>query len=123
MYALSNAGPIFEKMLGAKRYLTIFLISGVAGNLLMLIWFAVFSYHGTVIAIGASGAIFGLFGGLVVLFRHIGQDATSLIVNVGFILLLGFLMSGIAWQAHVGGLIGGAVATYLYTHPHRTYRG
>ena len=70
---------------------------------------------GTIVA-GASGAVFGLMGGLLVavlrLRRPYGQVLGLLAVN----LALGFFVAGISWQAHVGGLLVGAAATAVLLH-------
>jgi membrane associated rhomboid family serine protease len=60
--------------------------------------------------IGASGAIFGLMAAYVVIQRKRGADMSQLLVLIAINLVIGFLPgSGISWQAHLGGLVGGAV--------------
>jgi membrane associated rhomboid family serine protease len=66
--------------------------------------------------VGASGAIFGLMGAYLVILRHLGGNSTSLLVLLIINVVIGFLPgSNLAWQAHVGGLIGGALAGLIYT--------
>ena len=59
-------------------------------------------------AVGASGAVFGLFGALLVLNRQLGRSSAGIVVDHRINAVLGFLIPGIAWQAHLGGLITGA---------------
>ena len=64
--------------------------------------------------LGASGAIFGLLGAFFVIQRRLGGNSVQLMVVIGLNLVAGFIIPGIAWQAHVGGLlIGGLVALVL----------
>ena len=67
------------------------------------------------VAVGASGMIFGLFGALLVLGRRIGLNYNAVIGTVIINLALPFFVSNIDWHAHIGGLVGGALATSLIT--------
>jgi len=64
--------------------------------------------------LGASGAIFGLFGAYFVLMRGLGGNPTQVLVVIALNLGIGFLVPGISWQAHVGGLVVGAGVAALY---------
>ncbi|MDR1448123.1 MAG: rhomboid family intramembrane serine protease [Candidatus Ancillula sp.] len=112
MYALYSCGKVVEKLLGTKKFLLVYFISGIIGNLFLTL-FCYFTGDFYIFAYGASGAIFGLFGALIILYKSLGQNAGPLIINVGIIVLLGVFMSSVAWQAHVGGLIGGLATTYI----------
>jgi len=97
-------------MLGRGRFLTLYLLSGLAGSLGVL-----FLADPRVAVVGASGAIFGLMGAFLVIQRKLGGNATQLLILVGINLVIGFLPGlNVAWQAHVGGLIGGAVIGLIY---------
>lgn len=110
MYTLWIFGQILERMLGRGRFLALYLLSGLAGSLGVL--FLADPYQAVV---GASGAIFGLMGAFLVIQRKLGGNATQLLVLVGINLVIGFLPGvNIAWQAHVGGLIGGAVIGLIF---------
>jgi membrane associated rhomboid family serine protease len=116
MYTLWVFGQILEPMLGRWRYLTVFLISGVTGSVGMLL---LAPYSG---AVGASGAIFGMFGALIVIQRKLGGPMRQLIVLVVINLLIGIVPifgGNIAWQAHVGGLVGGLLAGLVLTETRR----
>ncbi|MEO6826442.1 MAG: rhomboid family intramembrane serine protease [Microbacteriaceae bacterium] len=117
MYTLWIFGMIMEPMLGRGRYLALYLISGFAGSLGVYV-LAPLNQP----VVGASGAIFGLVGAFFVIQRHLGGSSTQLLILVGINLVIGFIPSlGIAWQAHVGGLIGGILVglIYVWTRPMR----
>ncbi|QNP71489.1 rhomboid family intramembrane serine protease [Streptomyces roseirectus] len=96
-------GPL-ETVLGRARYLALYLISGLAGS--ALTYLLASPYQGT---LGASGAIFGLFGATAILMRRLRQDMRPIIALLVINLIFTFGWSGIAWQAHVGGLVAGVV--------------
>ena len=66
-----------------------------------------------VLVIGASGGVFGLFGALFVFLRHAKRDLKPLTVLIVINLIFGFVVSGVAWQAHVGGLMMGSLVSLL----------
>ena len=67
--------------------------------------------------VGASGAIFGLMGGLLVVFKRFKFDMRQLFIVLAINLYLSFQLTGISWQAHVGGLVVGAAATAAMVYP------
>jgi membrane associated rhomboid family serine protease len=115
MYTLWIFGQILEPMLGRWRFLTLYVLSGLAGSLGVL-----FLSNPSVGVVGASGAIFGLMGAFLVIQRRLGGNATQLLVLVGINLVIGFLPGlNVSWQAHVGGLIGGAIIGLIYVQTRR----
>ena len=74
--------------------------------------------------IGASGAIYGLMGALVVTFKRLGFDLRQLLVVVALNVYITFPVPGISWQGHLGGLVVGAIvgAAMVYP-PQRTRTG
>lgn len=108
MYSLHLLGTPVESFYGRGRYVTILLISQLAASCA-----SIFLNAANVYSIGASGAIFGLFGSLAVSGREMGVDFRSIgtIILINF--ALGFMVSGIDWHAHLGGLVGGAAATWV----------
>lgn len=115
MYTLWIFGQLLEQMLGRFRFLTLYLLSGLAGSLGVLL----LASPSTPV-VGASGAIFGLMGAFLVIQRRLGGNSTQLLILVGINLVIGFLPGlNIAWQAHVGGLIGGAVLGLIYVQTRR----
>lgn len=116
MYALYVVGPMLEKALGIWRYVSLYMLSAVGGSVavLLLTSFGLGSWmQGTV---GASGAVFGLFAALALTMRRVGRGESQILVLIGINLVIGFVIPGISWQAHLGGLITGALlgAAYLY---------
>ena len=110
MYTLWIFGQLLEQLLGRWRFLALYLISGFAGSVGVLL----LSDPLTPV-VGASGAIFGLMGAFLVIQRRLGGDAKQLLVLVGINLVIGFIPGmNIAWQAHLGGLIGGAIVGLIF---------
>ncbi|GAA2939311.1 rhomboid family intramembrane serine protease [Microbacterium luteolum] len=114
MLALWMLGQSLEPMLGRARFLALYLISGLGGSVAVAV-----IAPGTS-TVGASGAIFGLMAALLIIGRHIGANVTGLLVILGINLVYGFVFSqNIAWQAHLGGLIIGALIAFIYTRTKR----
>ena len=110
MYTLWIFGQVLETMLGRARYFALYMLAGLAGSIGVFLWAMVDSNTMTNGMIGASGAIFGLMSAYVVVQRRLGASTTQLLVLIAINLVIGFLPgSGISWQAHLGGLIGGAI--------------
>jgi membrane associated rhomboid family serine protease len=113
MFALWMIGPYLEALLGRARYLGLYLVSALAGSITYLLFQPTDSTQGVV---GASGAVFGLFGAFVVMQRHLGRDSSAMIGTIAINAVLGFVIPNVAWQAHLGGLVAGAaVAAILMT--------
>jgi membrane associated rhomboid family serine protease len=107
MYSLFVLGPELERLVGRWRFSVLFLLSGIGGSVAVLLS----SPNSAVI--GASGAIFGLFGAYFVIARHLGANSRQLIIVIVINLAIGFFIPGIAWQAHVGGLVIGALVAFV----------
>ena len=106
-YSLWVMGNLLERTLGTTRFLTVFFAAVITGNL------AVLALGSASFVVGASGGIFGLFAALFVINRGFGGNNVSLVVIIGINLALGFILPGIAWEAHVGGLAAGFVVTTI----------
>ncbi|SEB13817.1 rhomboid family intramembrane serine protease [Leifsonia sp. 21MFCrub1.1] len=118
MYTLFVFGMALEPLLGRARYLALFLISGFAGSLGVLLLASPVQP-----VLGASGAIFGLFGAFFIIQRRLGGSATQMLVLLAINLGIGFLPGfNIAWQAHVGGLIGGLLVGLIYVETRQPQR-
>ena len=115
MFALYWLGTIIEQALGTPRFLLVYVVSGLAGSAGAL-WFS----SAFAVTVGASGAIFGLIGALLILEylatgSLLGQAMILILVNFAFT----FAVPGISKGGHIGGLLGGIVATYALMR----YRG
>lgn len=108
LYSLHLLGTPVEAFFNKGRYLTIFISSLIAASFASLTFNSPYVY-----SIGASGAIFGLFGALAVGGKRMGVDFRSIGTIVAINFALGFMMSGIDWHAHLGGLFGGAAVTWV----------
>lgn len=106
MMALWFLGPQVEAVIGRARFIALYLVSALSGSAAVL-WLG--SEHGS--TLGASGAIWGLLGALLVLVWKAGGDLRSVLTWVGINLVLTFAFPGISWQAHIGGLVAGALIT------------
>ncbi|WP_339130465.1 rhomboid family intramembrane serine protease [Streptomyces sp. f51] len=110
-------GPL-EAALGRARYITLYFVSGLAGSALTYLLAGP-----NLPSLGASGAIFGLFGATAILMRRLNYDMRPVIGLLVVNLIISFSPGfNIAWQAHVGGLIGGVVVGYAMVHAPRERR-
>ncbi|MCX6373387.1 MAG: rhomboid family intramembrane serine protease [Actinobacteria bacterium] len=115
MYALYIGGSYLEMIAGKGKYLAIYLIAGVAGNVAVFLLAAPIS-----VTIGASTAIFGIFGALFTYSLHnrnsaVGRALSSMGTVILINLVITFVVPGISWQGHVGGLVGGVIAVEALT--------
>jgi membrane associated rhomboid family serine protease len=110
MYALYLLGPPLERALGHGRFLTLFLVSGLGGSVASYLFSPLLT-----ISVGASGAIFGLMAAWIVVHRRLNADATPVILLLGINVVLGFVVSGIDWRAHLGGAAVGALVAVILT--------
>lgn len=108
LYALHVLGTPVELYFGATKYVVVLLVSLIFGSLAS----ALFNDPYTA-SVGASGMVFGLFGALALIGARVGIEWRGIIGIVLINFALGFVLGGIDWRAHVGGLIGGTLATVL----------
>jgi rhomboid protease GluP len=108
MYALLVLGNPIEEAYGKNKFLIVFFASLIAGSLTSAYFASIYSA-----SVGASGAVFGLFGAMVVVGKRIGADIRSIVVIIGLNFVFGFALGGVDWRAHLGGLIGGYVTSLL----------
>jgi len=117
MLALWFLGPQLERVVGRTRFLALYLLSALAGSTAVM-WLAA-DYSLTV---GASGAIFGLMGALLVLALKIRGNVQGVLVWLGLNVAYTFIGSGISWQGHLGGLAGGAAIAAIIAYAPRENR-
>ncbi len=111
-------GPPLEALLGRVRFVALYLLTGLAGS--VLAYALMPPYVGE---LGASGAIFGLFGALFVVGRRLRLNIQPIALTIGLNLVFTFSVAAISWQAHIGGLVAGAAlgAAWAYApRPQRT---
>jgi membrane associated rhomboid family serine protease len=111
MYALYICGRVLEPMLGRWRFLALYLASGLGGSVAVLL-----ITDPRVPVLGASGAVFGLFAAMFVLLRARGIQTMQIVVLIAINLAIGFIIPGIAWEAHVGGLVIGAATAAVMAY-------
>ena len=103
-------GPPLESALGRVRFLTTYLVAGLFGSL-SVYWLAPpnsFSY-------GGSGSLFGLMGALLVILWKQKGDVRQLLMWLGLNVVITFVGgASISWQAHLGGLVGGAIVACIW---------
>jgi len=122
MISLYFLGSFLIRATGEKSFLAIFFLGGLAGNLLFIILANPFST-----GIGASGGIFAIAGALAIIVPRVPvfiffiPIPMPLWIAVTILLVLSFLFSGIAWQAHLGGLLLGLVAGLILKKRRRVY--
>jgi membrane associated rhomboid family serine protease len=110
MFALWVIGTPVEQYLGRARYIGLYFVSGLAGSAGALL-------QTPGVTVGASGAIFGILGAMMIIEwqvtgRLAGNAMTWIVIN----LAISFAIPGISWGGHVGGLIGGILVTLAYAH-------
>lgn len=123
MLSLYWVGRAIEPVLGRWRFLTLYTVSALGGSAFILAWCLIQPSEIFVSTVGASGAVFGLFGAVFVLQRLGGSDTTSILTLLGINLVYGFMVSGISWQGHLGGVVAGAAATWVLARMARPRAG
>lgn len=118
MLALWVLGPQLELAIGRARFLALYLLSALAGST-MVYWLA--SESGS--TLGASGAVFGLMGALLVIAFKVGGDVRNILTWIGINAVITVVGSAfISWQAHLGGLLGGMAIAAVIAYAPRTRR-
>lgn len=113
MVALWFLGPSLEAALGRVRFLTVYLVSALAGSATVMA-FADPASH----TLGASGAVFGMLGALLVVTHRVRGDYQQILLWIALNFVITFLEPSISWQGHLGGFLGGiAIAVALVRAP------
>lgn len=110
MWALYVIGPALEAYFGRVRFIALYLISALGGG--VLVYLLTFN----VPTLGASGAIFGLFGATLALSRQLNLDMRWVVGLIVLNLVFTFAAPQISWQGHIGGLITGAAVGAAYAY-------
>ncbi len=117
MLSLWFLGEFTERVVGGTKFLVLYLVSGLAGSVLVVLFSAPY-----VVTVGASGAIAGVFGGLMAyafLNRHRDAVARAIFGQLVFWFILNLVLnlssSALSWQGHLGGFVTGIVLVTAYT--------
>jgi membrane associated rhomboid family serine protease len=118
LLALAVLGPATEQILGRARFLAVYLVAALGGSVVVM-WFS----DEFVSTLGASGAIYGLLGALLVTFTKARRDTQWIAQNV----MLGVVISVvgwryISWQGHLGGFLAGAAAAAIVAYAPKRHR-
>jgi rhomboid protease GluP len=120
MWVLATVGPLVERMVGNTGFLVLYVLSGLCGSLASVVWDPV------IVSAGASGAVFGVYGGLLaILLRQQGSVPISALVQirnsalgfVGYNLFYGITRPNVDMAAHLGGLAGGFLIGLVLSQP------
>ncbi len=113
MYALWIMGPILERWLGHLRFAVVYVLAGFAGGV------SSYLFNNPVQpSVGASGAIFGIFGAMLIVARRMRFDVRGLVALIAINLALPLLVPGqIDWRAHLGGLVAGMIVGAVFAYP------
>ena len=114
MFALLQIGPVLEQALGRGRFLALYLLSALGGSVAAY----VLADPGQ-LGVGASGAIFGLFGAYYVVVRRLGGETSTIVVLLGINLVITFTVPNIDYRAHLGGLVTGALLAAVFAYAPR----
>jgi membrane associated rhomboid family serine protease len=117
MFALAALGPQLETALGRLRFAVLYLLSALGGSVTGFL----LADQGQ-LSVGASGAIFGLFGAYYVVVRRLGGNTGSIVGLLAVNLVITFTLPFIDWRAHLGGLVTGAVLAAVLAYAPRTDR-
>lgn len=109
LFMLWQLGPPLEQMLGRLRFTILYLLSALGGS--VAVWLLSAPGGAT---LGASGAVLGLVGALLVIHRARGLDITWIIMYVAVTAFLSFAIPNVSWQGHLGGFVVGAALAWLF---------
>jgi membrane associated rhomboid family serine protease len=117
MYVLFLLGPTLERILGHVRFLILYLLAALGGSVASY-WFSEIN----TVSVGASGAIFGLMGALIVAGRRLKYDIKQVLILLVINIVIGFISPSVDWRAHLGGLVAGAIVAAIMVFPPKRIR-
>jgi membrane associated rhomboid family serine protease len=109
LFMLYQLGPLLEQMLGRLRFTVLYLLSALGGS--VAVWLLGAPGSAT---LGASGAVLGLVGALLVINRARGLDITWIVAYVAITAVISFTLPNISWEGHLGGFVTGAALGWLF---------
>jgi membrane associated rhomboid family serine protease len=117
MWALWVLGRPLEAALGRSRFLALYMVAGLGGSVVTYL----LADPGSLTA-GASGAIYGLFGALIVVLRKMRRSIAGVVPVLVINLVLTFSVPGISVTGHLGGLVTGALVAAGLAYPPQKHR-
>lgn len=108
MYVLWLLGTELEEILGHLKFTSLYLVALLGGSTASY-WYS----DPASFSVGASGAVFGLMGAFLVVGSRLRQDVSQIVVLIAINIGIGFVVPGIDWRAHLGGLVSGAVVAWF----------
>jgi membrane associated rhomboid family serine protease len=109
LFMLYQVGPPLEQMLGRVRFVILYLLSALGGG--VAVWLISNPLGAT---LGASGAVLGLVGALLVISKARGMDVTWILAYVAVTAVISFTIPNISWEGHLGGFVTGAAVAWLF---------
>ncbi len=117
MYALYLFGPFVERALGTSRYIVAYLTAAMAGSVLVYVL-----ANPLTVTIGASGAVFGLFGMALLFLLKAKQDVRTLLVLLAINAFISVAAPNISWEGHLGGFLAGLALGAAFAYAPRDRR-
>ncbi|OKL48533.1 hypothetical protein BSR29_00220 [Boudabousia liubingyangii] len=116
MYCLYLVGTVLEKMLGSTHFLALYLFCSLGAS--VFVEFAqLHHWSQPSYTAGASGAIMGLFGALLVIYRRLDTQVLPILVLLIINVVSGIIYPGISWEGHLGGALAGILYTAVVLWP------
>ena len=109
LFMLYQVGPPLEQMLGRGRFILLYFLSALGGG--VAVWILSNPLGAT---LGASGAVLGLVGALLVISRARGMDVTWILAYVAITAVISFTFPNISWEGHLGGFVVGAAIAWIF---------
>jgi membrane associated rhomboid family serine protease len=103
MLSLWWIGAPLEQRLGRLRYTALYFVSAIGGSAVVLL------LAPNALTLGASGAIFGLFGATAVYMRRMRYDMRPVLILLALNIFFSFTWANVSWQGHIGGLVAGTL--------------
>lgn len=117
MYALFSFGILIENLIGSKKFITFYILSGTVGSILVAIIDNIFKLN--ILAAGASGAIFSLLGYMLYASKQLNGPKKSIVTNIVITLIISSLAGG-SLMCHISGFVGGLIIAPLVTGKHKS---
>ena len=124
MYALWVLGQYLEPALGRWRFTALYLLSAIGGSVFFLLLASPAGGGSSwlTVVVGASGAVFGLFGAIIVVLRRLGRSARPILAVLAINALIPLVVPRIAWEAHVGGFLVGLLLGTVFAYAPKARR-